>query len=225
MHELLTEQYYISRGSPRSPPSMRPHSPGSLRSQDRPLTPLSEHSAQPTLHSPHTSVSTSPEMELKVLPEDLKPTYYTKKVQASTDVTPDMSRNNSVDEEIEVDELNLPLGCAHYKRNVKLQCFECHRWYTCRFCHDEVEDHSLNRKATKNMLCMLCGCAQSAAEACKDCGESGARYYCDVCKLWDDDPAKSIYHCNDCGICRIGEGLGKDFFHCHVRTTTNNSLE
>jgi hypothetical protein len=36
------------------------------------------------------------------------------------------------------------------------------------------------------------------------------------CKLWDDDPEKSIYHCNDCGICRIGQGLGKDFFHCKV---------
>ena len=36
------------------------------------------------------------------------------------------------------------------------------------------------------------------------------------CKLWDDDPHKSIYHCNDCGICRIGKGLGKDFFHCKV---------
>lgn len=72
----------------------------------------------------------------------------------------------------------------------------------------------LNRRETKNMLCMLCGCAQAASEECALCSVRGAWYYCDVCKLWDDDPQKSIYHCNDCGICRVGQGLGKDFFHC-----------
>ena len=40
------------------------------------------------------------------------------------------------------------------------------------------------------------------------------------CKLWDDDPEKKIYHCDDCGICRIGAGLGKDFFHCKVSHPT-----
>jgi uncharacterized CHY-type Zn-finger protein len=110
-----------------------------------------------------------------------------------------------------------PLGCEHYRRNVKLQCSTCARWYTCRFCHDNVEDHALIRKDTKNMLCMFCGIAQKAGEACVNCGETAAVYYCSICKLWNNDPDKSIYHCNDCGICRIGRGLGKDFFHCKVR--------
>ncbi|EWC45746.1 hypothetical protein DRE_05083 [Drechslerella stenobrocha 248] len=44
------------------------------------------------------------------------------------------------------------LGCAHYRRNVKLQCSTCDKWYPCRFCHDDKEDHSLIRKDTKNML-------------------------------------------------------------------------
>ena len=79
----------------------------------------------------------------------------------------------------------------------------------------------LNRRETKNMLCMLCGCAQPASEECALCSERGAWYYCDVCKLWDDDPEKSIYHCNDCGICRVGKGLGKDFFHCKVSPPLN----
>jgi hypothetical protein len=25
------------------------------------------------------------------------------------------------------------------------------------------------------------------------------RYYCDICKFFDDDPKKSIYHCDGCG--------------------------
>lgn len=61
---------------------------------------------------------------------------------------------------------------------------------------------------------MLCLTLQPAAKSCQKCGEELARYYCDKCKLWDDDPKKSIYHCEDCGICRQGKGLGEDFFHC-----------
>lgn len=106
------------------------------------------------------------------------------------------------------------LGCEHYQRACKLECNECNKWYTCRFCHDNVETHSLVRKDTRNMLCMYCGTAQSAAQDCMSCHKSMATYYCAICKLWDDDPEKSIYHCNDCGICRIGKGLGIDFFHC-----------
>ncbi len=75
----------------------------------------------------------------------------------------------------------------------------------------------LPRRETSNMLCMLCGHAQKVGDICVRCGESAARYYCNICKLWNDDPDKSVYHCNDCGICRVGEGLGKDFIHCKVR--------
>ncbi|EPE08761.1 ring finger and chy zinc finger domain-containing protein [Ophiostoma piceae UAMH 11346] len=106
------------------------------------------------------------------------------------------------------------LGCEHYRRNVKMQCSTCEAWYTCRLCHNDVEDHALPRRDTKNMLCMLCGHAQRVGDVCAKCGESAARYYCNICKLWNDDPDTSIYHCVDCGICRVGEGLGKDFVHC-----------
>eukprot|EP01135_Chromosphaera_perkinsii_P006900 Nk52_evm55s621 gene=Nk52_evmTU55s621 len=41
-----------------------------------------------------------------------------------------------------------------------------------------------------------------------------AKYYCDKCKLWDDDHSKDIYHCDKCNLCRIGEGLDIDYFHC-----------
>ncbi|KAK5171421.1 uncharacterized protein LTR77_004565 [Saxophila tyrrhenica] len=110
------------------------------------------------------------------------------------------------------------LGCMHYKRNVKVQCFDCHRWFPCRYCHDQSHDlpfpHNLRRKMTRNMMCMLCRTPQPAAETCENCGEYAAYYFCPKCKLWDNDSNKRIYHCDDCGICRLGEGLGKDFVHC-----------
>lgn len=42
-----------------------------------------------------------------------------------------------------------------------------------------------------------------------------AKYYCAVCHLWEDGD-RSIYHCDACRICRIGKGLGIDYFHCTV---------
>nr|KAJ3404261.1 hypothetical protein HK105_003937 [Polyrhizophydium stewartii] len=108
------------------------------------------------------------------------------------------------------------LGCKHYQRGSKLQAHCCGRWFTCRFCHDEVSDHNIVRNLTTTMMCMHCSTVQPAAQNCSNpaCAKSLSRYYCDECKLWDDDPKKSIYHCSDCGICRIGRGLGQDYFHC-----------
>lgn len=124
--------------------------------------------------------------------------------------------DNGAEEE---EEVIAELGCPHYKRNVKVQCAACEKWYTCRLCHDMVEDHILPRKHTKHMLCMICKHPQKASDTCAKCGESAASYYCSICKLWSDDLDKHIYHCDDCGICRVGHGLEKDFFHCKVRET------
>ncbi|KAJ3052908.1 hypothetical protein HK097_005441 [Rhizophlyctis rosea] len=114
------------------------------------------------------------------------------------------------------DAANGILGCKHYQRAAKLQAHCCGKWDTCRFCHDEVSDHNIVRNLITTMMCMYCGTVQPAAHDCTNpsCGKRVAKYYCKDCKLWDSDPRKNIYHCNDCGICRIGKGLGIDYFHC-----------
>jgi hypothetical protein len=216
MHHLFTEKYNQSLANLLPGPLPRPHSPASLISQDRPFTPNSMNSGGGSwqevisLGSAH-SVG-DPESILNVTDEDRKRTY----VPESITQRNSLSGDGPSDEEWGSSSEPV-LGCQHYKRNVKLQCSSCSRWYTCRFCHDNAEDHVLNRKQTKNMLCMICGCAQKAGETCIQCHERTAWYYCNICKLWDDDTSKSIYHCNDCGICRVGHGLGKDFFHCKVQ--------
>ena len=220
VHDLMVEKHNYSQQSLGGANMARAHSPVSTQSSDRPFTPSSPKSmeslrqiASPSMSS--CSVNNTANQYL-LTTEDLEPTYYEKPSPVRKDE--DHERSPS-----ETDDELRAFGCAHYKRNIKLQCSACNRWYTCRFCHDAEEDHMLNRKETKNMLCMLCGCAQPASEACSLCGERGAWYYCDVCKLWDDDPQKSIYHCNDCGICRVGQGLGKDFFHCKVSTICSSN--
>jgi RING finger and CHY zinc finger domain-containing protein 1 len=108
------------------------------------------------------------------------------------------------------------MGCKHYKRRAKLQAHCCGKWFPCRFCHDEVSDHAITRSLTTTMLCMHCLTPQTANQTCitESCRKETAKYYCGVCKLWDDDKNKTIYHCTACGICRIGKGLGLDYFHC-----------
>lgn len=113
-------------------------------------------------------------------------------------------------------ELNI-MGCPHYQRNCKIECFICNKWYPCRFCHDlEIHGHQLPRSKTRHILCMFCETPQLPSQICANinCGKVLSHYYCEKCKLFDNDLNKDIYHCDDCGICRLGQGLNQDFFHC-----------
>jgi RING finger/CHY zinc finger protein 1 len=124
------------------------------------------------------------------------------------------------------------MGCRHYQRSCKLQAHCCGKWDTCRFCHDEVSDHTITRynllinsHLITTMMCMYCSRVQPAGHECINelCKKRVSLYYCKECKLWDSDSNKNIYRtyhlnadCHECGICRIGRGLGKDYFHCKV---------
>ncbi|KAJ7943135.1 putative Zinc finger protein [Quillaja saponaria] len=106
-------------------------------------------------------------------------------------------------------------GCEHYKRNCKLRAACCGNLFTCRFCHDKVSDHLMDRKATAEMMCMCCLQIQPVGPVCltPSCsGLSMAKYYCSICKFFDDE--RTVYHCPFCNLCRLGNGLGTDFFHC-----------
>ncbi|KAF9878512.1 chy and ring finger domain-containing protein [Colletotrichum karsti] len=176
MHEVLMESYRKSRIAPLPADSAVESLPqGAAWQESLPIGPGPLDSLKFWNHKVGEP-SNRPE-PVYLNDEDLRPTY----------APPKLTMRDKSDGE-------MVLGCQHYMRNVKLQCSTCQKWYTCRFCHDSVEDHTLIRKETKNML--------------------SARYYCNVCKLWDDHPAKGIYHCDECGICRKGRGIGKDFFHC-----------
>jgi hypothetical protein len=59
---------------------------------------------------------------------------------------------------------------------------------------------------------MLCSTIQSPSQECVSCRQQLSIYYCQTCKLWDNDSRKHIFHCNQCGICRIGKQ--DDFYHC-----------
>ena len=105
------------------------------------------------------------------------------------------------------------LGCKHYARKVRLVAACCGAAHVCRFCHDEAEDHTIDRYATREMVCMVCSARQPPAKECRECGVLVARYFCSVCNFWDDSADHDVYHCPFCNVCRRGRGWG-DFFHC-----------
>lgn len=208
MHDTLLEGYRASviAGSPLAKSDSDDGSIGQTWELASPVGPL-----ESLKYWQNQFIGESSVKETFVLSEsDIAPTYApVRHSRTPSTTTPTHSAAS-------LTETRGPLGCEHYERNVKLQCSTCKKWYTCRFCHDLHEDHTLIRKDTKNMLCMLCATPQKASEVCSNCGVVSAQYYCNICKLWENRANKPIYHCNDCGICRRGMGLGKDFFHCKV---------
>ncbi|XP_063931649.1 RING finger and CHY zinc finger domain-containing protein 1-like [Zophobas morio] len=109
-------------------------------------------------------------------------------------------------------------ACPHYVRDNEIKAECCGRFYGCRLCHDEkVSDHTIDRFSTKKMRCKHCGFVQKVGPACVNSGCDAFKntyYFCEICKFWSNDKSKKIYHCSDCGICRVGSAE-KIFFHCH----------
>ena len=217
---LMTEQYNSSQANLQSQRPLKARHCSSFTSPELRISTSSDPSieAMNLTPSPPTSPSShsSDTDRIQLTSEDRQPTYY-RRTRRPSDGHGSSGRALEHDTGSgDSDEDLMAFGCPHYKRNIKLRCSTCSRWYTCRFCHDAVEDHKLIRRETKYMMCMFCNCPQKASGVCIECEQSAAWYYCDVCKLWDDNPNRSIYHCDDCGICRVGKGIGKDFYHCKV---------
>ena len=59
--------------------------------------------------------------------------------------------------------------CTHYDRNCLIISKCCNKVYQCRFCHDENEDHSINRFATQKIICKNCQTDQGISNKCINC--------------------------------------------------------
>uniref|UniRef100_A0A7S4C4L2 RING finger and CHY zinc finger domain-containing protein 1 n=1 Tax=Chrysotila carterae TaxID=13221 RepID=A0A7S4C4L2_CHRCT len=111
--------------------------------------------------------------------------------------------------------------CLHYSRGCSLRAPCCGEVFSCRLCHDickhDMEPeakrrHKMNRFDVKTVTCNNCGHEQSPQACCEACGDSFGAYFCGVCNLFDDDVSKQQFHCDKCGICRVGGRA--NFFHC-----------
>ena len=126
-------------------------------------------------------------------------------------------------------EIENRFGCKHYSRKCKIYCDCCNEIHSCRLCHNEKfeyleNSHVLDRFNIKNIICEVCNLKQTKSNKCINCGVKFGNYYCNICNLYDDDTSKEQFHCEKCGICRIG---GRDnFFHCdNCNSCIANSLK
>ncbi|KRX06883.1 hypothetical protein PPERSA_11528 [Pseudocohnilembus persalinus] len=112
------------------------------------------------------------------------------------------------------------LGCKHYLRKCKIQAPCCKKWYGCRLCHDEQYTgfkeqclvERMDRTQISTIECLMCHEIQPASNKCTKCDKEFAKYYCDKCHLWQNKNV-SIYHCDQCKMCRVGEQSQN--FHCN----------
>ena len=57
--------------------------------------------------------------------------------------------------------LRVKMNCSHYRRGCNILCKECNKFYPCRVCHDEMEDHKINQFEIDNIECRSCFKKQS----------------------------------------------------------------
>ncbi|CAK9164525.1 unnamed protein product [Ilex paraguariensis] len=116
----------------------------------------------------------------------------------------------------------LKYGCSHYQRRCRIRAPCCNEVFDCRHCHNEAKNnininqklrHDIPRHQVQQVICSLCDTEQEVRQVCINCGVCMGKYFCGTCKLFDDDTSKKQYHCNGCGICRIGGR--ENFFHCY----------
>ncbi|KAL8645969.1 MAG: hypothetical protein Q9226_007062 [Calogaya cf. arnoldii] len=155
VHNLMNEGYSSSQPNLQTSHSPYPASPMSVASHAKLNSATSGHSGNTIVSrtSPPASLSAGaePNNTINISAEALEPTYYQNPEVRQKTTGPGSRSPNRLSQDSAQGKYKV-LGCPHYQRNIKLQCAECYRWYTCRFCHDEVETHSLDRPATKNML-------------------------------------------------------------------------
>ena len=108
-------------------------------------------------------------------------------------------------------------GCEHYIRICKLVSPCCDKIYPCRFCHNDNEIHEINRFDVREVVCSKCDSRQNISNECVHCGVRFAKYYCHICKFFDDRIERNYYHCDKCGICRVAEN--RKYIHCDMCNT------
>lgn len=102
-------------------------------------------------------------------------------------------------------------NCEHYKRGCMILAPCCDKLFHCRLCHDEKSMHEINRREIKKIQCKKCFYLQDVKQYCEICDHTMGEYFCGICNLFDNED-KGQFHCEGCGICRVGGR--ENFIHC-----------
>ncbi|AYV83594.1 MAG: RING finger and CHY zinc finger domain-containing protein 1 isoform X1 [Hyperionvirus sp.] len=107
------------------------------------------------------------------------------------------------------------LGCDHYGANCFVVSLCCGGIHPCKRCHDEENDHTIKKENIEEIICQNCFEQQAIAPICSKCHLIFAKYYCAICKIFDNfhDPDE-IFHCDKCNVCLCLDQLFGSIFHC-----------
>lgn len=101
--------------------------------------------------------------------------------------------------------------CTHYRRKCQVKFSCCGGVFGCVQCHNEVQSHRAKRKDLEAVICSDCKHQQdNMTNICSQCDTKFGEYFCGSCWLFDEE--KGQYHCDGCGLCRIGGRI--DYYHC-----------
>lgn len=105
--------------------------------------------------------------------------------------------------------------CPHYERWMHSVHPATGAVVPCARCVAD-EDPTFDRFSVSQMVCAFCACAQPLADACAnpECTARGRRHrcFCAQCRLWQHDPYADVFHCDACGMCRVGHRC--QYRHC-----------
>lgn len=101
--------------------------------------------------------------------------------------------------------------CKHYENKCRIYAECCNKEYFCSKCHDEdnINNHIINLNTISHIVCKLCDTPQIMSNECENCGLIFSTYYCEKCKIFDNN---NMFHCNKCDVCLIGKE--HIFKHC-----------
>ncbi|KAH0571584.1 CHY zinc finger domain-containing protein [Spironucleus salmonicida] len=107
-------------------------------------------------------------------------------------------------------------GCSHKSTGCNVICPQCQNSYTCRYCHDEVEDHVLDIKDITQIQCKNCKAKQEFSDSCIYCQYQFGISSCYQCKIqqFNDVNRAPLIHCDKCGKCY--GCLEGQIHHCDV---------
>ena len=107
------------------------------------------------------------------------------------------------------------MECKHYDRKCIIITDCCNSEFSCRICHDNFYElhknsHKLKKEDVNKIKCKECNTIQDVSNICNNCNIKFGNYFCETCRLFDFNDKKQ-FHCDKCGICRVGGA--ENFYH------------
>jgi RING finger/CHY zinc finger protein 1 len=106
---------------------------------------------------------------------------------------------------------NIKKDCTHYQNKSLIYADCCNKYYGCKLCHNEKNNHQIGSEDITKIKCMNCRRDTPKCNFCITCKKNISSYYCYICNIWNDN-SKIGHHCHKCNKCINRKP--ENNFHC-----------